>query len=125
MVNTLKTPTRFSRDIVLADHQFPGEPDGRIIVMGSRCKTQTPDTFSNSMVRWVMTWLESRVRESLNTISHLSIDATFKVTPGNFQQLLVINARIAGDLFRIILGVFDHDITMIYRVFFSGPAPPP
>jgi hypothetical protein len=44
-----------------------------------------------------MDWLAGRVRDRLSTISHLSIDATFKVTPGNYQQLLVVNARIAGE----------------------------
>ena len=41
-----------------------------------------------SLSRWVMLWLERRVRDGLSTISHLAIDATFKVTPGNYQQLL-------------------------------------
>ena len=27
----------------------------------------------------------------------IGVDATFKVTPGNFQQLLIINARIGGE----------------------------
>jgi hypothetical protein len=32
----LCTFTRFIRYIVLADHQFPDEPDGRILLIGSR-----------------------------------------------------------------------------------------
>ena len=54
------------------------------------------ETKNYSLTRWVMAWMEERVREGLSTISHLAIDATFKVTPGNYQQVLVVHARIAG-----------------------------
>ena len=73
--------TRFSRDLVLGDYLYPGEPNGRVLVLGSP---------------WLMGWLEERDRGGLVSVTRLSIDATFKVTPGNYQQVLVVHARIAG-----------------------------
>lgn len=63
---------------------------------------------------WIVNWLGERDRQDLLTITRclmsitiitstitlsprLGIDATFKVTPGNYAQLLIINARIGGE----------------------------
>ena len=93
---------RFSRDLVLGDYLYPGEPNGRVLVLGSP---------------WLMGWLEERDRGGLVSITRLSIDATFKVTPAspsspsplsppsspqvtpsNYNQLLIVHARIGGEV---------------------------
>ena len=74
---------RFSRDLVRGEYQYPGEPNGRVIVLGSR---------------WLMGWLEEREGGGLVTITRIGIDGTFKITPGNYNQLLIIHARIGGEV---------------------------
>ena len=85
---------RFTRDvrgdsIVLGQYQFPGEPNGRIILFG-RFETQfirfpfadvAEHIFSISFSSpWVVQWLTRRAEEGLQTISRIGIDATFKVS---------------------------------------------
>ena len=48
----------------MGDYQYPGEPDGRILV------------FSSS---WILDWLAERHLEGLHTISRIGVDGTFKV----------------------------------------------
>lgn len=60
---------RFCKDtagnsLVVGDCQYPGEPDGRILV------------FSSS---WILDWLAERHLEGLETISRIGVDGTFKV----------------------------------------------
>ena len=45
---------RFTQDLVLGDFQYPNEPNGRILVMGSP---------------WMMQWLGERDRQDLQTIT--------------------------------------------------------
>ena len=61
--------SRFCRDtagnsLLVGDYQYPGEPDGRILV------------FSSS---WILDWLAERHLEGLHTISRIGVDGTFKV----------------------------------------------
>jgi hypothetical protein len=50
--------------LVVGDYQYPGEPNGRILVISSVD---------------ILEWLGQRQRDGLSTISRLAIDATFKV----------------------------------------------
>ena len=50
--------------LIVGDFQYPGEPNGRIIVYSSS---------------WILDWLGERHLEGLNTINRVGVDATFKV----------------------------------------------
>ena len=53
MDETVFSP-RFTRDLVLGDYQYPGEPNGRILVLGSP---------------WIINWLGERERQGLVTVT--------------------------------------------------------
>ena len=97
---------RFTRDargesIVMGDYQFPDEPNGRVVLFGRFCtftfslllSNYTNSSFSSP---WVVNWIRQRAEEGLSTISRIGIDATFKVSPGNWAQVLILHAHIGG-----------------------------
>ena len=77
MDETLFFP-RFTRDLVLGDYQYPGEPNGRILVLGSPC---------------IINWLVERERQGLVTVTRSFYITVIPVTDTVFP-LFILTSKI-------------------------------